>query len=472
MGPAMKQIILSDCKAKELSEFGLSPEDTKKLAKYSNVNLSELSKMIPGLLIFPDRIGQYGDRTDNDFLFKIENNNCIRAGKVAGFFGTGSIQIQIRSQFDEDTPAQYFFQHMIRYVLNIYMLDLPTGSGPKENRNLLIYLFPWFLKRALAQGIFRTYRTLDRNDDHLRGAIDILRHLRLNSPFRGRIAYRTREHSGNNPLIHLIRHTIEALRTDSCGSMLLYTDENIRMAVRTIVELTPDFNQKNLPKVIAKNLRPVCHPYYTEFASLQNICMKILLHENNIFGQSANMLDGIVFRPDWLWQEYLGKVLDKAAGKFQHGEDNSSDPLKSIPIYRNKSKTITPDFFSSNIVIDAKYKHGVDMGGTGVPTVPSVKKEDRNQLITYLHVRKADAGFLIYPCNRVKKTTVLYEDGDKGKLYCGSGDYCEEGGSIGFIQFAIPTGAASSEDFQSKIRKSEEELIRIVDAHSKNTPTR
>ena len=463
---AIKLIVLSDCKAKELSEFGLSPEDAKTLAKYSDKPLLKLSKMIPGLLIFPDRIGQFGDRTEGDYLFKIENDNRIRAGKVAGFFGTGDIQIQIRSQFDEDTPAQYFFRHMIRDVLNIYLLDLPTGSSPKDNRNLLIYLFPCFLKRALAQGVFRTYRTLDRNDDHLRGAIDILRHLRLNLPFRGKIAYRTREHSGNNPLIHLIRHTIEALRTDPRGSMLLQTDESIRMAVRTIVKLTPDFNKKNLPKVIAKNLRPVCHPYYTEFASLQNICMKILLHKNNTCGQSANMLDGIVFRPDWLWQEYLAKVLDKAADKFQHGEDNSPDPLKSIPLYRDKSRTITPDFFSSNIVMDAKYKTGVDIGRKGIPTAPSVNRDDRNQLITYLHVRKADAGFLIYPCNKVEKTTLMFEDGGTGKLYCGSGNHCEDGGLIGFIQFAIPKGAVSFEDFQSRIRKSEEELLRIIDAYS------
>ncbi len=256
---------------------------------------------------------------------------------------------------------------------------------------------------------------------------------------------------------------------DPRGLMLLQANESIRMAVRTIVELTPDFNQRNLPKVIAKNLRPVCHPYYTEHASLQSICMKILLHEKDTCGQFANMLDGIVFRPDWLWEEYLAKLLANARNKFQHGENNSPDPLKSIPLYRDKSKTITPDFFSSNIVIDAKYKSGVDMEKKGIPTVPSVDKDDRNQLITYLHVRKADTGFLIYPCNKVEKTTILFEDGGTGKLYCGSGNHCEDGGLIGFIQFAIPKGAVSFEDFQSKIRKSEEELIRIVDAHSKQT---
>ena len=43
----------------------------------------------------------------------------------------------------------------------------------------------------------------------MRGTIDINRHLKLNLPFNGRVAYRTREFSHDNHVTELIRHTIE-----------------------------------------------------------------------------------------------------------------------------------------------------------------------------------------------------------------------------------------------------------------------
>lgn len=445
----METIILLDSKAKDVAT-DLSDENKNILKDIVGKDITQLEKENPGLLVFPDAFGQYGEEWNSDKLLVFEDNGKkLRAGNIAGCFGVGSLQIQIRSQFDKDNPDQYFFHYMLSRVMCMYMLDLPMGSGPEEIKNLQIYLFPFLLKRAVKQGIFRTYRTVERNDDHLCGAIDIPRHLRINTPFRGRIAYRTREYTGNNAVIHLIRHTIEEITSNPLTAELLTADEEIRTAVRTITELTPDYNRSDLPKIISKNLRPVNHPYYTEYAGLQNVCLKILCHENNTCNQSEDQLNGIIFRADWLWEEYLASILDKADCGLLRGKRKSKHPLESIRLYNTEDLTFNPDFFSDRLVMDAKYKR------KSLAQKVSFEKEERLQMILYLYIQRAASGFLIYPSNEVEKTVIRYENDNNGVM----NGY---GGTLGSIFFLVPNNCSSFVDFQKKISESEEELIAIV----------
>ncbi|MBO4632281.1 MAG: restriction endonuclease [Lentisphaeria bacterium] len=419
------------------------PETIKELLPYAGVSLSKLQEKNPGLLVFPDGLGKYGDNWSDEPLFKL-NGGRIATGNVVGFFGIKDIQVQIGSRFDacpelpqEKSPPQYFLNYMLTRAFGINMLNMPAAMDPEPIWDFLFYLFVYYLKKALNQGIFRTYRTFERNDDHVRGAIDIPRHLRLNMPFRGTIAYRTREYSANNPMMHLIRHTIEAIRANPRASGLLTADEGIRADVRTITELTPNYSRHDLSKVIAKNLRPMRHPYFTEYAGLQRICLKILRHERITYGQSEEKLNGIVFKAEWLWEEYLATVLKECG--IRHAQNTLGK--HPIPIYKGKTEPrIYPDFFSENLVMDAKYKTG-----------DNDKRDDRFQIISYLHIRKAKAGFLIYPNNEIRVDKIEFEGILNGF-----------GGSIGFIKFAVPKGASSFAVFQDKIKISEEELKIIV----------
>ena len=419
-------------------ERALTEAEQKLLSEHAGVPLSDH----PDLLVFPDKFEKYGDKWDkNDVLFHL-NGGRIATGNVVGFFGIGSMQFQIGSRFDEKGSRQYFFHHMLTRAFGINMLNMLAAMDPEPIWDFLFYLFVYYLKKALNQGIFRTYRTFERNDDHVRGAIDIPRHLRLNMPFRGTIAYRTREYSANNPMMHLIRHTIEAIRTNPRASGLLTADDEIRTDVRTIIDLTPDYSRHDLSKVIAKNLRPLRHPYFTEYAGLQRICLKILRHERITYGQSEEKLNGIVFKAEWLWEEYLATVLKNCG--IRHAKNNLRYSPEKVSIYKNGENRIYLDLFSEKIVMDAKYKTG-----------DNDRREDRFQIISYLHIRKAAVGILIYPNNDIHKTKIQYEDGETGIL---SGF----GGRIGFIKFAVPKGAATFEDFQEKIKISEEELKTIV----------
>ena len=78
--------------------------------------------------------------------------------------------------------------------------------------NLLIFLFPFYLKEAMRKGSFKTYIRNQYNDDNVKGTIDIARHIKKNTPFTGNIAYSHREFSYDNYLMQLIRHTIEFIK--------------------------------------------------------------------------------------------------------------------------------------------------------------------------------------------------------------------------------------------------------------------
>ena len=53
------------------------------------------------------------------------------------------------------------------------------------------------------------------------GTIDVQRHIRMNIPFNGKVACKTREHSYDNFTTELIRHRIEFIKTSEFGSAVL-----------------------------------------------------------------------------------------------------------------------------------------------------------------------------------------------------------------------------------------------------------
>ena len=64
----------------------------------------------------------------------------------------------------------------------------------------------------MRKGIFRQYRRFEYNNANIKGNIDIARHIKLNTPFTGKVAYSTREFTQDNELMQLVRHTIEFIR--------------------------------------------------------------------------------------------------------------------------------------------------------------------------------------------------------------------------------------------------------------------
>ena len=393
----MSRITVCDNSYSEL----LTETQITALSSYAGISLRELNKREKNLLIFPHSLGANEDDIGSQTLFDIAGGK-LKTGNAMGFFCIDGVQIAIHSRFD-DSEKQYFLHYMLQKVFGINILNLENHMGPDELWEFLIYVFPYCLLRALRQGLFRAYRQYDCNDSKVKGAIDIARHLKLNLPFAGKIAYRMREYSSDNPVMQLIRHTIEFIKLDKRRAVILSSDDEIKNAVVQITEATPSYNAQDRNKVIFQNLRGANHPYFTEYTFLRDLCLRILRHDKVSTGTDDNHIRGIVFDGAWLWEEYLATLL-KPLG-FEHPENKTGKGRRYL--FTDNSGWIYPDFIGENSVLDAKYKQ-LD--------AKNVAREDRFQLISYMHVLQKDLGFLLHPASSdcaVKPAKELHGYGGK-----------------------------------------------------------
>lgn len=269
----------------------------------------------------------------------------------------------------------------------------------------------------------------------MKGTIDIPAHIQQNIPFAGKVAYQTRKHTANNHLIHLVRHTIEAIRRHPLAGQLLTNDQETRQYVETITIATPDFNPHELNKVMQKNLRPVRHPFYTEYTPLQQLSMKILRHERLTYGEDEDEIHGILFDASWFWEEYLANVLCPIG--FLHPQNKSG--IGALDFYTGDGgsyKGAIPDFYCDELkaVIDAKYK---PLEGRLLTTY---LREDRFQIISssYMHIQTAAIGLLMYP------TSSNSQQPQWGGTLRGFG------GKVGIYGFSIPDSSDPVDASQNK----------------------
>ena len=362
----------------------LSDDEANKLLRFAGRGLKELCLDNPSLLLFPDCLGDNGDDIEEP-LYSIVGKK-LWTGNIVGFWGVDGINVQIHSRFDNDA-RQYFFHYMLQRIAGVNVLDLKTLPNPDPVWNFLIYLFPMALKSAVRQGIFRAYRVFRYNDDRVKGAVDVPQFIRYDIPFSGRIAYTTREHTANNHVLQLVRHTIEFIRRTA--PILLSIDSEMRQAVEAVVQVTPDYADRSRCRVIAANLRPVRHPFYSAYTGLQKLCLQILRHEKLSFGESDGSICGVVFDAAWLWEEYLNTIFENdSEWKCMVHPRNK---LRTNPVYfyrNNKNSDHYPDFHDPQrgIVLDAKYKrdNGID-------------RNDLFQMISYLHILEYQAGEFLKP---------------------------------------------------------------------------
>ncbi len=368
-------------------EHKLSPQELTALSDFAGISLAELCRKEPNLLIFPHSLGANEDDIGSQTLFDFASGN-LKTGNLMGFFCIDGIQISIRSRFDRYSEKQYFLHYMLQKVLGVNILNFENRMGADELWEFLIYLFPYCLLKALRQGLFRAYRQYECNDSKVKGAVDIARHLKSNLPFNGKVAYRVREYSADNPVMQLIRHTIEFINSCKRSSAVLKSDSEIKNAVAQIVAVTPSYNVMERRKIIFQNLRGQNHPYFTEYTFLRDLCLRILRHDKVSTGNDNERIKGIVFDGAWLWEEYLAALLVSMG--FKHPE-NKTDKGRYY-LFTDNSGWIYPDFIGKNSVLDAKYKM-LDSN--------NVCREDRFQLISYMHVLKKDIGYLIYPTQKL-----------------------------------------------------------------------
>lgn len=337
------------------------------------------------LLIFPNCLDQHGDNLSEEKIFSL-HGSVLTTGNIMGFVGVNNSELKIQSRFakqDED----YFLHYMLQKVFCINMFDMKHSYNQESVFDFLLYLFPYYLKKALRQGVFKEYQHEEYNNANVRGVIDVNRHIRKNIPFAGKVAYNTKEYSCDNRITQLIRHTIEHIRFHKYGQNILANDTEIQNYVSQIILATSKYNRNDRRHILSRNIKPVSHPFFSEYRGLQRICIQILKYEGLKYGREKDKVYGLLFDGAWLWEEYLNTILSHY--NFIHPENKTGK--KAIYLFQEKRCKRFPDFWKDNVILDAKYKRLAEKDGE------KIDRNDMHQIISYMYVKKAKIGGFICP---------------------------------------------------------------------------
>ena len=349
-----------------------------------NRTLGNLSQE-DNIFIFPSDL-EYSPDLDEDQKILETVNREIKTGNVIGFLGYGQERLTISSRFSNESD-DYFLHYLLQKVLNINLNSLDVGFSREERLyQLLIYLFPKYLQAALRKGLYKEYQRFSHNDSHVKGVVDVGNHLKKNLPFTGNIAYTTREFTYDNPMMQLIRHTIEYIKNQkSLGRGIIYTN---RENITEIIRVTPSYKQADRAKIIRLNqTKPLRHAYFREYRKLQELCLMILNREEHGLGYQEEKIHGILFDVAWLWEEYVHTLLPK---DFIH--PRNKEKKGGISVFSGGKRKVFPDFYHKElkIVLDAKYKK-LEL------TEKGINRDDLFQLISYAYILQAEKAGLIFP---------------------------------------------------------------------------
>ena len=416
------------------NQQGLNKEEF--ITEYPKISQVLLDRTLDNLsqedsiFIFPNDLKNSPDLDKEQKILETVNQK-IKTGNVIGFLGCGQERLTISSRFSSKSD-DYFLHYLLQKVLNINLTSLDVGLSSEERLyQLLIYLFPKYLEAAMRKGLYKEYQRFSHNDSHIKGVIDVVNHLKKNLPFTGNIAYTTREFTYDNPMMQLIRHTIEYIKNQkSLGRGIIYTN---RENITEIIRVTPSYEQADRAKVIRRNQdKPLRHAYFREYRKLQELCLMILNREKHGFGYQEQKIHGILFDVAWLWEEYVHTLLPR---EFIH--PRNKDRTDGISVFSNRERKVYPDFYDRErkIVLDAKYKK-LEL------TEKGINREDLFQLISYSYILKAEQAGLVFP----SKEKVV--DNEIGKL-AGYGTFLKK------WSIQIPQKTSSYSEFYEMLGKSE-----------------
>ena len=416
------------------------------VAEYPKLSQAVLDRTLDNLskedniFIFPNDLMNSPDLDKDQKILETVNQE-IKTGNVIGFLGYGQERLTISSRFS-DKYNDYFLHYLLQKVLNINLTSLDVALSPEDKLyQLLVYLFPKYLQVALRKGLYKEYQRFFYNDSHVKGAVDVGNHLKKNLPFTGNIAYTTREFTYDNPLMQLVRHTIEYIKNQkSIGQGVLDNLSTSRENVAEIVRVTSSYKLADRAKIIRGNQsKPIRHAYFHEYRKLQELCLMILNQEKHGLGYQNQKIHGILFDVAWLWEEYVHTLLPK---DFIH--PRNKDKTDGISVFSSRERKVYPDFYNRDLkmVLDAKYKK-LEL------TEKGINREDLFQLISYSYILKAEKAGLVFP----SEDKVI--DNEIGKL-AGYGALLKK------WSIQIPQNSSSYREFCEMMENSEEIFKRNI----------
>lgn len=334
-------------------------------------------------------------------FFDDASDSGFRTTNLMGFLGSsdGKETLVMNSRFAEKDSSAYFLHYMLERVFHFNVFACPNAYNDRDAiHDLMLLAFPYVLHEACRQGPYRAYVRRQMNDSRIRGTIDIARHIRLNTPFTGDIAYTIRDFDMDNPVNELIRHTIEHIRQHPLAGILessaIDDATHIRHHVSDLRQSTPRYRPQDRRSIIAWNAtHPLDHQLYTGYRDLQRLCLGILTHHRISIGAGErNRIYGLVFDGSWLWEEYVTTLLQE---RFFHPNNTTGYGAQSL--FEDSIDVVYPDFISRDdnprIIADAKYKSApVSSSGKS-----NINRADRFQILAYTLRFDTPHGVFIHP---------------------------------------------------------------------------
>lgn len=435
----MKVLKIKDNQLRKKDAFSEIANVTSKIA---DKTLEQLER--EGVFVFPEIIKDAEDITKDQMILQ-GINDSYRSGNVMGFLGCGDERLIIESRFGRE-DYDYFFLYLLDRVLDFPNIVNLESDADQNNRlfNFLLFLFPYYLKAAMRKGLFKKYIYHRYNDGNVKGSIDVARHIVKNTPYTGNVAYSQREFSYDNPLMELIRHTIEFIKRKPYGNNLLI---KVKDEVKLVVEATPGYEFYDRQKIVNNNKKHVVkHAYFREYLVLQHLCILILQHQKHQIGLGSRQIYGILFDGAWLWEEYVNSLIDDA---FYHPMNKSGQGAQRL--FDRNIGLIYPDFISrdseTRIIADAKYK-----------PIDNIGNRDYLQVLAYMFRFDAKAGYYLYP--EAEGTADLRLWMNRGSTY--EADVTPRD-DISVIKHGlkIPVNADNYEDFVLRMKVSEQEFRKV-----------
>ena len=361
-----------------------------------NKNMMDLER--EGIFVFPALLKDLEGLSKEQIILSSESNN-YRSSNVMGFLGYGQEKLIIESRFSKE-KHDYFFRYLLENVLDLpHIIDLDSNLNKDSTvLDLYIFLFPYYLKRAMRKGIYKIYVRKEYNDGNVKGTINIPRYIKMNTPFVGNISYSQREFSYENYVVQLIRHTIEFIKKNKIGYSLIGT---VLDEVNEVIRSTPNYIQLDRVNIINENkTKPIQHAYYKEYRELQRLCIMILQYEKHQIGSGIEHIHGILFDGAWLWEEYINLLISPY---FYHPKNKGGKGAQRL-FNRELGRDIGliyPDFIGKDeekkTIADAKYK-----------PIQNIGNKDYLQVLAYMFRFDSKTGYYLYPDSEGNEKLELY----------------------------------------------------------------
>ncbi len=319
-----------------------------------------------------------------------------------------NINLQIRSRMDAG-DSFYFVTTLLNHgnmIVNSYTV---ISSQDEMFDFLLIDILRSRILEAIPKGHYRTYQRFERNDDKLKGTIDMARHICENAGRdNGKIAYSFRENTIDNYFNKLLVTTYRYIKEKypELTEEKLDSDNLIKNYINILIYQV-DCSETDISHHVINNLRPITHPFYSEYEEVRKVCLKILRDEGiSVFNLGDDSTNGFLYYLPDLWEDFLKDemklilgdrftVRDQVSKKFF--ESRSSDGK------RYSKRSSRPDFLFNKLdnknpclILDAKFKPGWKKAIDGT-ALGNYLSEDINKCIRDMVVYDALGTGIIFP---------------------------------------------------------------------------